>query len=205
MLTTKLGRLGAVLSVIWVVVGGYLIYQQNSHQDHWRIIRSICAFEPGTACATMTAQANELFPPDWPTITGLVLVGLAAVCSPTPGYSEENPANAADRRPDPAGGAVHLRLPTGLGPAGARRSDLPDEGDAGAHPHPGNLRRICSLPGARVRPAGGAADLPVRQERPEEAHARRPRRRITSLPITHLHTALGAKRLRGLHDSRTRT
>jgi hypothetical protein len=79
MLTPILKRSGIVLSAVWVLFGGYYLYLQNSHQDHWNTVRSICAFGDQSVCSEMTAEANELFPPDWFTISGSVIFGLILI------------------------------------------------------------------------------------------------------------------------------
>jgi hypothetical protein len=39
MLTSKAKRMGLVLSSVWMIIGGYFIYLQNSNQDFRRTVQ----------------------------------------------------------------------------------------------------------------------------------------------------------------------
>jgi hypothetical protein len=78
-MNNKMKRTGVALSLVWILVGGYFIYLQNSNQDYWRTIRSICSMGSAKDCANMTARSEGMFATDWTSITGYVALGVFAI------------------------------------------------------------------------------------------------------------------------------
>ena len=79
MLSNVMKRTGLVISSVWVVVGGYYIYLNNSYQEDWDIVRNICALGSAEECAEITSKFNDTFSPEWATISLYVLMGLLAI------------------------------------------------------------------------------------------------------------------------------
>lgn len=79
MLSNVTKRAGFVFSFLWMTVGGYYIYLNNSHQDYWNKVRSVCYLGSAQDCAKLTAIGYESFPPAWGVIVLYILIGLLAI------------------------------------------------------------------------------------------------------------------------------
>lgn len=78
-MSNRYKRLGIILTIVWIVVGGYYIYLQNSYQDEWRNVRSICSLGTEKDCADATKMMGGHFAPEWGDIAVYTLLGVVVV------------------------------------------------------------------------------------------------------------------------------
>ncbi|RYE70251.1 MAG: hypothetical protein EOP17_01245 [Rhizobiaceae bacterium] len=78
-MSNRYKRLGAILTIVWIVAGGYYIYLQNSYQEQWRVVRNICALGSEKDCLDTTKMMEGPFAPEWATIAEYTLLGVLVI------------------------------------------------------------------------------------------------------------------------------